>query len=554
MSKCLLRMSNAVLSHHGRGIEPDISEGLNNKYNFMNFIYRLKENTKLVGILLFFCGCFCFSQEDIKEGLPNNNNIIPALSIENEREVKKEFAFHMAMGDVYTNIRLHKSGLLQNQELCFMAGLNYNKPWTRDAAINTWNAGGLLFPSVAKNTLLSALTKNSEGEVIIDGQYWDKVIWTVGAWNYYLYTGDKEMLKLAYEITKRTLRLMEDQEFDAKNGLFRGAAVYGDGVAAYPEIYTRSKKGNTYSAIMMWPEENPDLKASTGYGLPMQVLSTNCLYYQVYKTLDKMAAELGENPDSDWNLKAEKLKTAINNNLWNSEKQTYDYFIDPFNGSGAQEGMGLSFAIMFDVADSAQIKAIFENTYVEPAGIPVVWPSFPRYINEEKTSYGRHSGTVWPHVQGFWAYAAALNNRKEIFLHEFNILTDNAWRDKQFVEIYHPKTGEKYGGIQENPRGKWNLTSSQNRQTWSATAYLRMVLMGVMGMRFDTDGIDFKPMVPEEMGSIYLENIRYRDAILNLTIKGSGNHISSFMINGNKTNAFIPSDIKGIQNIQIIME
>ncbi|MDT0678341.1 MGH1-like glycoside hydrolase domain-containing protein [Autumnicola musiva] len=478
----------------------------------------------------------------------------PALSIGNEEEIQKEFVFHMALGDVYSNIRLYKAGLLKEEKLGFMAGINYNKPWTRDAAINTWNGGGLLFPEVAKNTLLSTLTRDTEGNVIIGGQYWDKVIWAVGAWNYYLYTGDKEMLQLAYETTQRTLQKMEKEEFDASNNLFRGPAVYGDGVAAYPKVYTRSVNNKTYSAISDWPEENPDLRSKVGYGIPMQSLSTNILYYRVYQILPEMAKELDKKGNPEWDEKAKRLKEAINKNFWNPEKQTYNYFLGPFGGSEAQEGMGISFAIMFGVADSNQTEALFENTLVEPAGIPVVWPSYPRYINDERTSYGRHSGTVWPHVQGFWAHAAALNNRKEIFLYEFNALTNNVWRDKQFVEIYHPKSGAKYGGIQENASSKWNLTHSQNRQTWSATAYLRMILMGVMGMRFDADGIEFEPMLPEGMGSIHLENLRYRDALLNLTIEGSGDRIASFIINGKKTNAFIPSDIEGLQRIEIKME
>ena len=36
--------------------------------------------------------------------------------------------------------------------------------------------------------------------------------------------------------------------------------------------------------------------------------------------------------------------------------------------------------------------------------IACVEPSFDRYL--KKGGYGRHSGVVWPHAQGFWARAA----------------------------------------------------------------------------------------------------------------------------------------------------
>ena len=74
-----------------------------------------------------------------------------------------------------------------------LAGLDYDTPWTRDAAINVWNGAGLLLPDVARATLLSVLERAGE-TVRIGGQYWDAIIWTIGAWHHYLYTGDRELL------------------------------------------------------------------------------------------------------------------------------------------------------------------------------------------------------------------------------------------------------------------------------------------------------------------------------------------------------------------------
>ncbi|MCD6331750.1 MAG: hypothetical protein J7L89_00600 [Bacteroidales bacterium] len=58
--------------------------------------------------------------------------------------------------------------------------------------------------------------------------------------------------------------------------------------------------------------------------------------------------------------------------------------------------------------------------------------------------------------------------------HELSNLADHAVRDMQFAEIYHPYTGEKYGGIQES-NGELVQWSAANRQTWSATGYIRML-------------------------------------------------------------------------------
>ena len=53
----------------------------------------------------------------------------------------------------------------------------------------------------------------------------------------------------------------------------------------------------------------------------------------------------------------------------------------------------------------------------------------------------------------------ALNGETERFDREFMNQTDNAIRYYQFAEIYHPLTGEIYGGRQE--RGKREFLNGQ---------------------------------------------------------------------------------------------
>ena len=122
----------------------------------------------------------------------------------------------------------------------------------------------------------------------IGGQYWDAMIWTTGAWNHYLYTGDKEFLGLALEATRDSLAHFEREEFDAKTGLFRGPG-WSDGVAGYPDEYANA--GGS-SSILDWPKHHPDKVSKPGYGIPMEALSTNCIYYNAYVTAEKMRAEL----------------------------------------------------------------------------------------------------------------------------------------------------------------------------------------------------------------------------------------------------------------------
>lgn len=462
-------------------------------------------------------------------------------------------AYRLATATLCANILLFKDGILQSEEPVIIAGLGYNTPWTRDAAINTWNAGGLICPEISLNTLKSVLTPYKDG-YRIGGEYWDAVIWVIGAWYQYLYTGDREFLSLAYSVTVNSLEYFEETEFDPELNLFRGPACYGDGVSAYPDIYA----DDVGSGIMAFATLHKDLCVEKGVGIPMFTLSTNCLYYCAYVLAEKMSTELGCD-NKKFSVCAKKMKDAINRNFWSEEKQNYIYIFDDFGGSDRQESLGVSFAILFGIADEGKCEKIFKNQHITSKGIPCVWPAFERYSSKGKSCYGRHCGTVWPHIQGFWADAAARNGQKEIFDNEFKSQTENAVRFNQFAEIYHPETGEIYGGIQEygglrkesrTGIAEWEALPYQ---TWSATVYLRNVYMNIAGMRFSEKGIRLEPIGSSLVSKISLCNVKYRDALLNISVKGNGNNIASFKFNGRETENFIPCDIKGKNNIEIIL-
>jgi len=455
-------------------------------------------------------------------------------------------AYRLAIATLSANILPFKDGVLEKDEAVIIAGLGYITPWTRDAAINTWNAGGLICPDVALNTLKSVLGKDDKG-YFIDGEYWDRIIWVTGAWNYYLFTGDKEFLKIAYEATNNSLAFFEDTEFSEELNLFRGAACFQDGVAGYPDIY--AKHGE--SGIIVFSEDCRELCNDSGVGLPMYALSTNCLYYNAYVLADKMSDELGQ--PKKYEQKAEKLKCAINSVFWNDEKKNYNYLYDEFGSCERIEGLGIAFAILFDVAKMEQANLIFENTPVSEHGITCVYPSFERYDTADGMGFGRHSGTVWPHVQGFWADAVSTCKKTDLFDNEFSKQYENALRYYQFAEIYHPLTGEIYGGRQERDKRGIVEWKAEPYQTWSATAYLRNVYMNLVGMNFSEKGIHFAPIGSLLVEKVQLSSLNYRNAILNITINGNGNVLKSFKINGEETDPFVSCDITGNVDIEIVL-
>ena len=79
-------------------------------------------------------------------------------------------AYRLAISTLAANILPFKDGILTEERPVMIAGLGYTTPWTRDASINTWNAGGLICPEVALDTLKSVVGKNEKG-YFIDGEY-----------------------------------------------------------------------------------------------------------------------------------------------------------------------------------------------------------------------------------------------------------------------------------------------------------------------------------------------------------------------------------------------
>jgi hypothetical protein len=339
--------------------------------------------------------------------------------------------------------------------------------------------------------------------------------------------------------------------------------------------------------ILKWPQHNPDKKVAVGIGLPMHVLSIQCINYQAYVLAARMQQELGLPVDKTLLEKAARLKAAINKHFWREDAGTYRYIVDPFGGSDQQEGWGNTLAILFEIANPEQAKRIFSNIQITPQGIPVIWPNWPRYASSDTTTFGNRN-SIWPPLNGVWSEVSASTGHADLFTLELKKTADRACRDNQFAEMYHPITGEIYGGVQEGMtkrsgaamkafiaarlggtgeptpeaiaklfppvKGKEgiNLWQSCGRNTMSSTAYVRMVLQGLCGLQLGTEGITFKPTIPKGMSPVAAYELAYRQAELEIHITGEGNVVKKLTINGQEART-IPTTATGKQVVKIEM-
>lgn len=103
-------------------------------------------------------------------------------------------------------------------------------------------------------------------------------------------------------------------------------------------------------------------------------------------------------------------------------------------------------------------------------------------------------------------------------------LIDLSEQENTFAEFYElDKSSEK----------------DRRRELWSDAAYLGMIYKGLFGMDFQKGAIEFSPTKTEGKDGILkmnetisLLNVKYRRAILDIYVSGTGINVTSFKLNG----------------------
>ncbi|ADB32958.1 hypothetical protein Kfla_3906 [Kribbella flavida DSM 17836] len=412
------------------------------------------------------------------------------------------------------------------------AGGGYSDPWTRDAAINSWHAASLLAPKVAAYTLRKVC---GDGVVAQDNQWWDQIIWVIGAYHHCVVTGDLAFAEQALAIGKASLEILRRDRFDPATGLYRGPALMQDGIAGLPE--PPYQPGSPSSFVLDHPGSDE-----------IRCLSTNAVYTEALRCLGQLAALLGTDSDPYAGQRAD-LVAAINTHLWSVETGQYGYFLGPDGLDLHQETAGLALVIEFGIADPVRAAGLLARIHHEPFGVVNVWPHFARFDAQHP---GRHNAICWPMVMGLWGYAAAAAGAAD----EFGRTLDDLVRlfrssDDELYELYNATTGAVDGGWQVGRQ--WE---SLPHQTWSATALLRLVHEGLFGIRFDPAGLTFRPTVPTQYaGQWTLRSLRYRAATLDLTLRGHGTHLEAVHVDGQPVDGLhLPADLMGRHQVELIVQ
>ncbi len=419
--------------------------------------------------------------------------------------------------DALYNLALDETEINIENDGTFRTGEEWPGVWTRDVSYSILLAYAYTNPDIAKTSLMRKVKNDRIIQDTGTGGAWpvssDRTTWALAAWEVYKVTGDQEWLETIYPIIKNSVEDDLQTLFDNQSNLVKGESSFLDW------------RKQTYPVWM----NGVDIFDS-------RCLGTNAVHAQAYYLLSEMATLLGEDAQK-YQALANRTKLAINNELWMEEKGYYAQYLYGRHGlmsSPRSEALGEAFTILFNIADNNQAQSIISNTPVVDYGIPCIYPQIPGI-----PPY--HNNGIWPFVQAYWNWAcakakntsaleqglAAMNRSAALFLtNKENMVAENG--DFRDTEV------------------------NSNRQLWSVAGYLSSVYRIFAGMNFETDGLRFQPYIPKNYGQYFkLSNIKYREAQINLTIKGYGTEIKSCLINGKPSEAFIIADDKGQFDIHI---
>lgn len=399
-------------------------------------------------------------------------------------------------------------------------GKEWSGVWTRDVSYSILLSMAQMQPLASKVSLMKKV--NPRGVIIQDtgsGGAWpissDREIWTLAAYEVYKVTGDREWLEYIYPVIKRSLA---DDELTvvADDGLIKGETSFID-----------------------WREQSYPKWMQTADIYNSEALGTSIVHAQALRTLAEIAAELGHDDEVEGYLaRAQAIADAVNRELWMDDAGYYAMYKYGRNNlilNPRAETLGESLAILYDIADAERARTITASNPTTPFGAAIFFPQIA-----DMPSY--HNNALWPWVGAYWALANAKARNEEGVLEAIGAVFRPAALFATNKENFNLDNGDI----------ATELNSSN--MLWCLAGNIALTQRILFGIEYTKNSLVFKPFVPKTLdGERTLSNYRYRDAVLNITVRGYGDRIASFTLNGREHAPEIPADITGDNTIVITM-
>lgn len=427
------------------------------------------------------------------------------------------------------NMALEEMELNMRTDTTFATGALWPDTWTRDVVYSIYFSFSWIKQDVSKRTLRKQTLKNPS-EALQDtgtGGSWpistDRVVWALAAWEYYLSTGDEAWLAEAYEGLSYTAQKDIHMAFDKNTGLFRGE--------------TCSMDWRTHTYPNWFSNENIGESPSSG---------TNALHMFMYEFLTKAGKSLGKDAAEVkvWEEHHAAVKKGLNERFWDEKRGLYTAYLYPewmnYRTTQRVDVMGNGLCALLGAASPEQVTRIVENFPLYPYGAAVLYPTIP-------DDFAYHNKSVWAVWQTPYMYAAKRAGNTAAVDH---IMKSAIRQGAMFLT--HKENMTYDTGYDRN------TALNSDRQLWSVASYIGIVYRMIFGMEMTQTGLAFSPVVSDDLitGNVYLKNFHYRDAIVDITVKGTGNKVKSLKVNGEEKGAgyVLATDAKGTFSIEIEME
>ena len=412
-----------------------------------------------------------------------------------------QYSSDYPLADALYNLALEEARRAVEPDSTFRTGKEWAGVWTRDVSYSIILAQASLQPKVAKNSLLRKVSP--DGRIIQDtgtgGAYpcsTDRMIWAVAAWEIYQATGDVAWLRKVFPIIKQSIADDVQNAYDEKTGLVRGESSFLDW------------REQTYPRWM----QPADIYQSENLG-------TNAVHYQANVVLAQMAARLSQPGQAAlYKRQAEAIKFGINEHLWQADKGYYGQYLygrTALSLSPKAEALGEALCVLFGVAEGERAQSVVSKAPTTPFGIPCIYPQIPGI-----PPY--HNDAVWAFVQSYWTLAAAKAGNEAAVLESMATIYRPAALFLTNKENFVARNGD-FAGTQIN----------SSNMLWSLSGSLSLVYKVLFGMQYQGERLVFRPFVPTAFaGHRRLEGFRYRRAVLDIEMEGSGNSIASITMDG----------------------
>ena len=393
--------------------------------------------------------------------------------------------------------------------------------WTRDVNYSALLAAAYMNPDVTRVSLMKKVWHDKIIQDTGTGGSWpistDRIVWTIGAWQLYLVTGDRAWLNTAYNIVKNSLLQDEATVYDAHTGLVRGESSFLD-----------------------WREEEYPRWMQPADIAMSECLGTNALFYQANVIAARMAQLCGDDAYyQHFQQQAVNIKNGINRHLWIEEKGYYGQYLYGRTNlilSPRSETLGEALCIIFGIADSMRAQRIVSSVALSSLGTPCLSPQIPNI-------YPYHNNAVWPFVQAYWMWASA-------------IVGNTAAVEHSISAIY--RAAALFATNQENfvaENGDYHTAMNSPNMLWSIAGNISIAHRLFAGINFTEEGIVFRPFVPKAYASNKtISNFKYRKSLLSINVEGFGDGIQAFYLDGKlQKQPLVHNTLKGKHTIRIVL-